>query len=59
VAAGHYKRGRYGASLAAQALLAARQAIPAALVPYLPNPANDHGDEAAASARQPPHTDSA
>lgn len=48
VAAGHYKGGHYGASLAAQALLAARQAIPPSLVPYLPTPANDQPDEAAA-----------
>lgn len=48
MAAGHYKGGHYGTSLAAQALLATRQAIPPALVPCLPTPANNHDDEAAA-----------
>ncbi len=48
VATGHYKGGHYGARLAAEALLAARQPIPPALVPYLPVPANDHDDGAAA-----------
>ncbi len=47
VGTGHYKGGHYGASLATQELLAARQAIPPALVPYMPTPANDDPEEAA------------
>jgi len=36
VAAGHYKGGAYGATMAAEAFLASRRPVPQSLTPYLP-----------------------